>query len=479
MRYQFTPKPLQPSEIRATETYEYESEVSSAKYTRAKHSLGSITTTFPYDRHKHWSSQSNVRGANSVGHKLLGTNFGSLYITEYGRSNLNNQPERNWDRDELPIRLELEDYSQPETNLSQWNRFDLELSHLYQPDQPTTPPLEVSVHILDEDYIRHHGEDTLEKTLVEQLSKQMSLKRNLIVRFYIKLILPEQLGQLIKENPPVISSMALSWTIGTPYRLASVYADRFLRRPEVVLYNPEQSEIEWNGIPLQFESVEDKTGLYRFKAERIQLEISEPAEIYEADKLSGWVTIELDNLLSGMQFEFTSPFSETPESTTLVRKSFITNRFRLNLGEGLERKNFLPRQHLHFPGIIFDHMRLADIVMLLEDKGFVLPKKWLSELVLDETDKNGNKIRRYSIEAKRAEGARKLKISIQVQGTDSRTTREREILGKQKYTTPLPIGYTDIFIQGEMQGDPKYIIREVNELQKQLKEQFGFVSTVG
>ena len=55
--------------------------------------------------------------------------------------------------------------------------------------------------------------------------------------------------------------------------------------------------------------------------------------------------------------------------------------------------------------------------------------------------------------------------------------RERAIPGETKYTTPFPVGATSIYIHGQLQGDPKRIVNEVNEIQRQLKEQFRHVGT--
>ena len=470
-------------EINVKESYTYETNPSDVKLPKLKYTTGKITAIIKYDSMKDFQLLDEVNGTAKAASRSIKNYFGSLNIKDYGNSALNSQLERYWDRDELPIRIAPEDYFRVGQSLSQQNRFDLELTQNYRPEQPLIPPLEVTIQILDEDFFRRHSNDhTLEKELVDQLSKQISLKRNLITRFVIRLTLPEVLGQIYQENPPFLSSMSLTWPIGTPYQVASVFADQFLRNSETIIHNPEQNQIEWSGIQFKFKAVEDFDKgpcLYYFETPRIQLEISEPAEIYENDQLVGLVTVELNNLLSGMIFEYKSENLIDGQNIDIKPCSILTNKFKLNLSEGLKRKSFSPRQHLHFPGIVFNHMRLADIVMLLEDKGFELPQKWLSEVEIDSTYQNGSKLKKYRIKAERLEGARQIIITIDIQSTDSSTNREREILGKEKYTTSLPIGYTDFIIQGEMEGDPRYIIWEVNDLQKQLKEQFSYVSTVG
>jgi hypothetical protein len=143
----------------------------------------------------------------------------------------------------------------------------------------------------------------------------------------------------------------------------------------------------------------------------------------------------------------------------------------MNLEEGLENKRYLPRQHLHFPGVVLNEMRVLDVMMLLEDKGFEIEKP-------NEPDsrENGEK-QQYIIKANRVEGARRLEIFILIQGTNAQTTRERGITGQAKFTTRLPVGDTSIYIQGRLPGDHKRIVNTINEIQKQLKEQFRHVGT--
>lgn len=454
---------FQPTRISVKERYVYESELRIQNNNLTK-ATGEILATILYDKQKEQKFLDLDR-RRTTHLKFEESCFGFLKVKEYGRSNLLSQLEYIWDRNCLPIEIDLEDYQKAKTEKVQSNRLDFMLSHEYCPSKPTIPLIEINVELLDEDYFKN-PKDTIEKTFLDELGKRMNLKRNLILRFEIILSLPKRFGQEHENNPPILSNMSLSWPISTPYYLADLYAGQSLYRAKTFTYDPEQSRIEWKNIPFHFKEVQRQTDLYIFKAEFVRLEIREPSEIYEIDELLGSTTVQINQLLSGMVLEYENEnFSEKPPT---YLKSTIVNNFTLKLSDALKHKSFLPSQYLHFSGIIFSDMRIADIAMLLEDKGFQLSK----QKKLDDKEQ-------YIIKAERLDGSRKLEVEIQVQATASKTIREREILGKEKYTTSLPIGHADILITGKMKGDPQYVIREVNDLQQRLKEHFGYVSAVG
>jgi hypothetical protein len=296
--------------------------------------------------------------------------------------------------------------------------------------------------------------------------------------FQVRLVLPAHLGVHYENNPPHISQMTLAWPIATPYRLANLRAGFSLYPP--IIYDPESDHLEWVDVPLKFQRKDDVRQLHTFSSDWVFLEISEPIEIYQALELSGKATIELDGLFSGLDLDYCLDTEAISTPVPITYHTVLANEFTLNLEEGLELKYYSPRQHLHFPGVVLDEMRVTDIVMLLEDKGFELKKnEWKKQSPTDNPDSNENSGKRlYVIEAARVEGARELALFMLIQGSNTGTTREREISGKAKYTTPLPTGATTIYIRGQLQGDSKRAVNVINEIQKQLKEQFRHVGAV-
>ena len=472
---------IQPSTIHITEEYVYQARVSGVRQIDLKEEpTGRIEVIVPYHKQKHFNQRSLANDEHQSAHglawDLLTAQLGHLRINHYGRSNLNKQLDANWGEDILPIQADRAILELEASNVQRLNRFDLRLTHTYQPDKPKTIPIKVSVHILDEDYIdrQAEAEETEEQMLVKQLNKQASLKRSLIMRFRVRLNLPEHLGFYYENKPLKISQMTLAWPIATPHRLANLRVGSNLY--PLIIYNPEQNTIEWTDVPLKLTGKDDETQLYTFGTDLIRLEIGEPAEIYQLLELSGSVVVEIDGLFSGLDLNHISSI-EISDNIIPLSRTVLTNEFTLDLEEGLNSKVFSPRQHLYFPGVVLDEMRIADVIMLLEDKGFKLKKSGRQDAPGGTSSDKTTEKRQYMIKAIRDEGAKKLEVFMLIRGTDAHTTREKKILGEAKYTTPLPIGNTSIYIRGQMSGDNKRIVNIINEIQKHLKEQFRHVGT--
>lgn len=496
---------LEPDHILLTEEYAYKSKVSGVRETNLETSpVGIILVTIPYSNYRRYSDdilrnrlKTTSRFRSLVSQEklnfLLGlisgrfprqtrslNNFntmmrsltapiGYLRCNQYGQSNLDKLPGLNWERDLLSMTVKLGATEWAQLN-SQQKRFDLQLKQTYQPNEPQGNPLEVRVHIVDED-----SEADESNNFVKELRKQADIKRSLIMKFRVILSLPKHMGELYPRDLPQISSMRLKWPIATPHRLAKLRVGSTLYPP--IIYNPEREFIEWNNVPLKFAEGNARY-LDIYHTDEISLEIGEPTEIYEKLEMCGNVSLELNGLLSGLDLDHLTYEDQSHGNTLITRRTVLRNEFVLDLEEGLKDKYYSPRQHLHFPGVVLNEMRIADVIMLLEDKGFEIKvKDEPSPRKPEEHENRNNKDKIYIIKAKRSEGARDIEISILIQGMSAETTREREVVGQAKYTTALPVGATSIYIQGKLQGDSKRIVNVINEIQKQLKEQFRHVGT--
>jgi hypothetical protein len=148
------------------------------------------------------------------------------------------------------------------------------------------------------------------------------------------------------------------------------------------------------------------------------------------------------------------------------------------LDECFAQKKFSPEQHLQFPDVVLNDLRLADIIMLLRDKKFEPTDKTGKWVLADDIDE-ATKLQQYVIQARRNEGTRELMLWLFIQGIEAGTRRERRIVGWEKYTTDLPAGSIVIHIRGRLEGDSKRVVQVINEIQMQLKQQFRHVSAVG
>ena len=460
------PKNLKPNEILVREEYTYQSKVSGVRSLKlASTPTGLIFIRTPYDNYKFSTSASTSHLRRSVYSGGMGGRFaepiGYLQCSHYGMSNLDREPDLPWEGDLLPLKITLSPSQLSQLNTNQHRRFDLQLTQTYQPNEPQSAPLEVSIFVVDED---SQADESDRKELVKELRKQADIKRSLILKFRVKLTLPTQ-RPIVQEGNTLSIKLVLQWPLATPYRLAKFSSGI---TPYPFTYNPENGTIECNNIPLRQRENQD---LLTYATDLISLEVSEPIELYEMLKLQGSVSVELDGLMSGLSFDYLALADNEAGSIAIKQCTVLKNEFLMNLHEGLENKHYLPRQHLHFPGVVLNEMRVLDVMMLLEDKGFEIEK-------LQEPDSQENVEKQpYIIKAKRAEGAREVKIFMLIQGTNAQTSRERGVKGHAKFTTSLPVGDTSIYIQGRLPGDSKRIVNLINEIQKQLKEQFRHVGT--
>lgn len=462
------PQILNPNEILMTEEYTYQSKVSGVRYLKlASTPTGLITVRTPYDNYKLSTSASTSQQRRSVYFDGMVSRFaepiGYLQCSHYGMSNFDREPDLPWEGDLLPLKITLSPSQLSRLNTNQHRRFDLQLTQTYQPNEPQPAPLEVSIFVVDEDSRAEEWESD-RKRLVKELRKQADIKRSLSLKFRVKLTLPTQ-RPLVQECNTLPLKLVLQWPLATPHRLAKFSTGI---TPYPFTYNPENGTIECNNIPLRQRENQD---LLTYATDLISLEVSEPIELYEMLKLQGSVSVEWDGLMSGLSLNYLAPADKEAGSIAIKQCTIVKNEFLMNLQEGLENKHYLPRQHLHFPRVVLNEMRVADIIMLLEDKGFEIEK-------LQEPDSQESVEKQpYIIKAKRAEGAREVKIFILIQGTSAQTSRERGVKGQAKFTTSLPVGDTSIYIQGRLPGDSKRIVNLINEIQKQLKEQFRHVGT--
>lgn len=469
---------LRPSAIRITETYIYESVISGVRKLELKKRSGSVEIIVSFDKHKvpHNRFQPHERRPsyfNLMG-ELQNADLGSLEIKRYGNSNFNEQTNVNWREDSLPIKIDLTDSDLSNPEYINLNSFDLRLTHLYEPDEPKSVAIRVSVHILDEDYIDPltEAEESEDAMLLKQIAKQLGLKHSLTLRFRVTVQLPDHLGSKYEDKPLRILQMVLNWPIALPHRLTKLRIGGISYPP--VKYNPERQSIEWEGVPLKLQKKNEVSKLYTFSSDMIRLEVTEPIDLYHLSKLSGYVLVELNGVISGLDLAYNGSVDGDSSIRPLLR-TLVVNEFSLDLEEGLRSKYFSPRQHLYFPGVVLNEMRVADVLMMLEDKGFELHKHEWKPIGTDLERNEVSPKRQFVVKAIRDEGAKKLEIFMLIRGIDANTTRERKILGNAKYTTPLATGDTSVYIRGQMPGDGKRVVIVINEIQKQLKEQFRHV----
>ncbi|MDX1689152.1 MAG: hypothetical protein R3248_14305 [Candidatus Promineifilaceae bacterium] len=506
-----------PREVRVLEQYVYDEKITGVRTSALDEAEGRIVTTIPYYGRGHVEEGAGER-APTAAHS-----FGHLYVREYGLSRLNREPVPSLDQNRLWLNLNSNSREFEQIRAYPLASFDIRLAQEYSPEAPPVKPLEIEVEMLDEDEARdeeawaeelrrqdEYEPESVEAILVRQAKNLISFKRSLIFRFRLTLRVPARLAAG-PEDEVEVERVALAWPIATSPRLARVqgnpspvWAEAAL--PEIgggeedaegatgengagpapagassrrrsdwpLVYDPENRVIEWRYVPFYPLNGAGRPDVRVYRSEPFQLEVDHPGQLYLARQLEGSITVRLRGSLSGLELRYVGPSPLDLTEVPIRYETTVVNLFRLHLGESFDQRYFSPQQHLQFPGIILDDMRVADVLMLLKDKRFELKREdWLQR----EVEGDGA-MSQYLVEAERPEGTGTLHLWLLIQGTPAKTERERQTLGEAKYTTELSTGRTVIYMRGRLRGDSQRVVAVMNELQAQLKDHFRHVGTV-
>src|SRR5690606_3352745 len=123
-------------------------------------------------------------------------------------------------------------------------------------------------------------------------------------------------------------------------------------------YDPENKIIQWAGVTLEPLKEINSSRNVILTSDLIEVEISEPVDFYEQLELSGFVEVEISGLLSGLDVSYRG-LASNGRSVIPTFRTVLINEFVINLQKSVESKLFSPRQHLYFPGVILDEMRIA------------------------------------------------------------------------------------------------------------------------
>ena len=205
---------------------------------------------------------------------------------------------------------------------------------------------------------------------------------------------------------------------------------------------------------------EDET--ITFSSGEMTLSISKPGELYKQEKLSGWIEVTVNRLLSGMDARLYDATGRQCQARRpgLKLKSTVTTEFSLPLYDAFAQRTMSPYQWLYFDEVIPTEMRIDDIMMALRNRGFgvVLP--------------HGTNPESCWIMADRVHGPDRLRLALYVKGERYKARRERSIQGGMTYRTSVDSGDLRIYVYGSLRAESKPVVREINALRQALRERF-------
>lgn len=512
-KHQYTERLILPSHIRLTETYQYELSI-------------------------------NLQPHNKLLHRPVG--FVDLIVPDEDWRNLSNQsPEHDtliaiirYERTDLDAHLSQYKLEGPFLPLHQIFKqalssplIDHERSNLphriripYSPDPPKEPVINLNVLIFDEVTVikQEHiytfltkvrqgqtakdgleNDATFAEVLLEILVEKRGFLSELTIEFDLSLNLPNISSEDFANEYPVLSHMSLSWPINLPRHQVYLETDKInkhlpnatTKERHDVLFDPKNNWLIWRGMIFGREPKRSKEETPLYRLPRMQLKINNPVELQRQwninanvpnalnDILSGKITIEFPGyLLSGLKFDYSKKRSKLKTAIYLESFTKIQADFTILAQNIFTQRTFSPYQFLQFPNVVLSDMRLADIMLLLQDMRFDTVRinfpASLQRLDIENNQENRTNIRRHLIVAQKSIGGKNMTLWLIVEGFPSGTVREREIPGNEKFSTALQTGSMTIHLRGEINQEQDTLVATMTEIHDKLKERFRHVNTI-
>lgn len=467
-----------PESVRLTEMYYYDREISRNPSTRTGQApTGRIEVVVPYDGYQYFTRQACQDVEHQVdidtSQERVDALIGHLALSNYGRTDLNDILELSDRYGSVPLRVPVVGDGITNRDQLRDDQHACVIAFNYSPRWPDVTPIGIEMALLDEEIlslpsVELSTEDRREQlgNVVAQIAQQVSFRRNLLLITRVTLDLPRRLAP--DGLNPKVMRMSLGWPTITSFRALHLFIGDITPDKEIpVTYNPLTCSLEWVDVPMEATEKSAGTDLQTYFSKPMYLLIDQPGELYQEKSLDGQVEVEIPGrLLSGLQVrlynEVGMPLHDLkPEVTTRV----IAN-VRLIHDDAFIRRTLSPYQHLHFDEVIPDEMRIADIRTALADRGFRIPQD------LDITLLRSPDELKHFILAERPEGPDTMELWVFVEGKRYTTERQTQVPGGQMYTSTFESGELKVYMRGELPGNSRGLIREMNAFQTALRDRF-------
>ena len=495
---------------RIEERYRYSQEISlNADVHEEEKPAGLIKLVLPYDGDRYFTRQAhrdveNARSGDAGSDQAI---IGFLALTDYEKTNLEDPLELQANYGSVPIQVPLP--SPPvsgEADQLLTDGTECAVSQEYRIETPKIFPVHVDIELDDPDTgattdvppLERSGADGISDVEARQAARamviegspelQLDFKPDLWLRMTVRLHLPRLAADRVEAK---VSKVFMSWPTHTSLTSLQLYAVG----GAPLRYNPEQEHggrkggLEWSDVPMTVEGTdrlaesahssdsspddyEDESDdepkdpsedeMVTLSSGEMMLSIANPGELYKEKRLSGWVEVTVDRLLSGMDARlYDATGAQYPSQRPgLKLKSIVTTDFSLPLYDAFARRTMSPYQWLYFDEVIPSVMRIYDIEMALKNRGF--------EVVRQPPADPG----RCLITAQRVHGPDRLRLAVYVRGERYKAWRERRVPGGTTYRTSVDSGELRLYVYGSLRAESSPVVREINALRRALRERF-------
>jgi hypothetical protein len=487
-----------PEAIRITETYTYEQELSrNPKNYIVPEPAARIEVTLPYDGYEFFTRQAfedvkqqfAVKGTAHMA-ETASALVGHLSFCDYGRTNLGKVLDLRNHYGSAPLLVPVAGQASISLEQLVGDAKTCVLEASYEVQHPEVSPIAVEMELLDEDIL--DSESFLESAASalpsseqpddssdawSDLAQQVNFRRNLMLRMVITLDLP---GKLVRsELLPVAKRVSVRWPTVTSFETVHLFIEKgdAAEQESPLKYDPVGRSLEWRDVPFGPPESSSGTDLHAYRSAEMLLWIEQPGELYQQESLDGEVEVDIsDWLFSGLGLrvfdgtgglQYTSAGANASSTGNWPPPTRITHlrlRFRLILDDAFARRTLSPQQHLHFDEVIPEKERVHDILTALDDRGFYVERKYPIPSSPDAL--------RYGILARRSEGPDTMVLWLLINGRRYKTERQTKVPGGLQYTSPLDSGEMQVDLRGQLPGNSRVLIQEMNALQSALRNRF-------
>lgn len=393
----------------------------------------------------------------------------------------------------------------------------------YRPLVPEVPPLEVTVDLLDSDAVEGEVTDlggrdrSIGPASVDSLMvRRPSRGRGLLLTMEVGLRLPRAETAEAGERLAVVAEIDIAWpTVPAPESITLLKMASARARPksapepeaagsevtpseviaeahatgartersllsEAVVYDPIRRSVRLPEVDLRpdEERVGDtESDFVHLRSGPRYLVIARAEDLGDEAILEARVEVRVDNLLlSGLRlrgFGADGRREERAEGRRLTTR--FVGRVERVLDDAVRRWRRSPLQQLQFEHVILDEMRVQDVCTTLEDMGFTVARAGAPgglESLFADARRLSSSAARHLVVAERPEGADTLWLWVYLRGERKTAERRTELAGGQTYTSQVTSGDLELFVRGQLDGDPRPVLAAIHELHERLRHQF-------
>jgi hypothetical protein len=254
-----------------------------------------------------------------------------------------------------------------------------------------------------------------------------------------------------------------------------------------VRYNPVDRRVEWEVLGMGRAEEDEHGGRSRtiaYVSPPMHLLVGHPGELHKTDKLKVTAEVEIPGyLLSGLDPHLFNAFGGkypafTEYSAAITQgkelrpalKTVVTVNGEFTVEDTFRKRLFSPHHNIIFDDIAPDKMRVNEIFNVLKNLGFNDP-----ESLLDESKSADPYAPEWFLRASRSRGPDQMTLWIYVEGT-RRVVERKQIMGdvQIQHTGSRETGQLRLHVLGILPRDHKEITREMNALQKALRDRYQY-----